>query len=53
MEGHSSLQMIGGTSKRTAKHSGSLVNFEILLVGPCYYPRFAPHGVVMNQGDRG
>ena len=34
---------------RTAKRSGSLVNFEILLVGPCDDPNFAPHGVVITQ----
>ena len=34
----------GGEAQR------KLVNFEILLVGPCDYPNFAPHGVVIIKG---
>ena len=51
MAGHSSLQMTSRYIEPTAKRSRSLVDFEILLVGPCDSPNFAPHGVVIDQGD--
>ena len=53
MAGHSSLEMTSRYIETDSEAQWKLVNFEILLVGPCDYPNFAPHGVVIDQGDRG
>ena len=35
------------------RSAAKVVNFELLLVGPCDYQNFALHGVVISRGDSG